>query len=82
MALGHVLFAGREFPVTGIRLTEGGIKITWVLTGPQATASAPVTFFGDDGQGVAQTGDLELPDVPDGASLVLTNTWVIMRVDG
>lgn len=80
MALGHVVFAGRQFPVTGIRLTEGAIKVNWVVTGPMAPATAPVTFFGDDGRGVAQAGVQDLPEVPAGSSLVLTNTWVIAEL--
>jgi hypothetical protein len=80
MALGHVIFAGRQFPVTAVRLTEGAVRITWVVAGPLPGTVSPVTFFGDDGKGIAQMGEQALPEVPDGLSLALTNSWVISAV--
>ena len=74
---GHVIFGGRRFPVTSVRLAEGAVRITWEVDGPYEGGSFPVTVFGEDGRGIAQVGETRVPDVPDCASLALTHLWVI-----
>jgi hypothetical protein len=75
--LGHVIFAGRRFPVTSVRLAGGAIQITWEIHGPDEGGTAPVTFFGEDGLGIAQVDETTLPEVPGPDRIVLRNAWVV-----
>jgi hypothetical protein len=74
---GHVMFDGRRFPVTSVRLADGAIRITWEASGPYAGATAPVTVFGEDGKGIAQVGEACVPPLPENAVIALTHLWTI-----
>jgi hypothetical protein len=62
MTLGTVVIAGRTYQVTGLRLHGGKIRITAHGLGPApAVTGQPATIFGDDGIGVCQSWDCNLP---------------------
>lgn len=79
-ALGHVMFGGQRFPVTGVRLDGGAVNITWEVEGPHEGGTSPVTIFGEDGRGIGQAGETRVPALPENAVIALTNVWVIGSV--
>ena len=78
--LGHVMFGGDRFPVTGVRLSGGAVNIMWEVEGPYPGGTWPVTIFGEDGQGIGQAGETRVPQLPGNAVIALTNVWVIGTV--
>lgn len=46
---------GKKFPVTGMYMAEGELKIEFSMPPGTGTMNGPVTFFGEDGRGVVQT---------------------------
>jgi hypothetical protein len=77
---GHVIFGGRRFPVTAVRLAGGAVRITWEVDGPYEGGTSPVTVFGEDGRGIAQVGEARVPGVPGSETMALTHIWTIMDV--
>jgi hypothetical protein len=74
------MFAGSRHRITGVRLSEGAIRVTWEVNGPHEGATSAVTVFGEDGQGVAQIDEVNVPEVPADVTLLLTNVWEIAKV--
>ena len=63
-ALGTVVIAGRTYPVTGLRLHNGQLQITAHGPGPvKAVTGQPATVFGDDGIGVCQSWNCDIPQL-------------------
>ena len=62
MTLGTVVIVGRTYQITGLRLLDGQLQVTAQGWGPSpAVTGEPVTIFGEDGLGVCQAWNIDIP---------------------
>jgi hypothetical protein len=74
VSYGHLVVGGASFPVTGMELRDGRLRLIARVQGPALLPGGPVTVFGSDGQGVAQGGDV-------GSKAADAGEWLEIRVD-
>jgi hypothetical protein len=59
--LGTIIVAGLTYQVTSVELKGGGFAITACRHGEAPSIdSAPITIFGQDGQGICQGGHIDI----------------------